>query len=242
MNTDFNIEILDWDSNFFGCKVGLLRDDSCRVEFSEVRNVMQARNIEILYLLSPTPLPISFNSYYVVTQITFEASLNESRDKRPNRPEVSTIHYPNQLATDELRSLAYEAGCSSRFQLDPHITTYQFCRMYDQWIDRSCTREIADTVLVSNHADRLTGFMTLKRQSNFLQIGLIAVGKHYRGKGIGSLLIEKAFEYGRITDCELLRVVTQSNNASAIKLYEKSGMQMISTQYFYHLWSCDFEA
>jgi ribosomal protein S18 acetylase RimI-like enzyme len=233
------IDILEWDSSFFGYSVGRIRNCPRHLSQIDIRNVMQENNLQLLYCLTSEPLSEVFASFYVVTQVTYEQLLDDTGHEPPKTTEVNVYPYPCQAATKELQLLAYEAGWSSRFQMDSHVSQDQFRNMYDQWIDRSCKREIADTVLISECADRLAGFITLAKHNDILQIGLLAVAKPFRGQGIGNLLIHNAIFYASHLGCKRIRVITQENNTAAIKLYEKTGMQLAKTHYCYHFWSRD---
>ena len=56
-----------------------------------------------------------------------------------------------------------------------------------------------------------------------------------RGKGVGTLLLEAATEFGRQTGAIRLELETEITNTAAQALYEKHGWIRNRTQYFYSL-------
>ena len=242
MPKNVEIERLEWDSAFFGFSVGRFAERSLAIERQEVLHAMHRLSYDLAYWNSPHKLPQEFEPDFVVSQVTFRKSLSIGDLPVSNRQSLIATSYPKQIASEPLRQLAYEAGWSSRFQMDRNIDRAMFHKLYDLWIDRSCLREIADEVLVVQAAEEICGFVTLKVSGDDAQICLIAVGANYRGRGIGGLLMTSVQDHAITCGCTSLKVVTQLNNVAAIKLYEKHEMKLVDTQHWYHIWRNSVES
>ena len=133
---------------------------------------------------------------------------------------------------DRLLSLAILSGHHSRFKKDTRLSS-NFIRLYTLWVENSLKGLIADMVLVHMIDFDIKGFLTLQDESNYVQIGLIAVDPKYWGKGIGSSLLNSiAYMY---PNKEIL-VSTQKENKGAAALYEKNGFYINTKKFIYHLW------
>lgn len=59
----------------------------------------------------------------------------------------------------------------------------------------------------------------------------IRVQAEYRGKGIGTLLFNKAVEYTKEKNCKIIKIETQNNNIDACKFYSKQGCYLEGIHY-----------
>jgi dTDP-4-amino-4,6-dideoxy-D-galactose acyltransferase len=66
-------------------------------------------------------------------------------------------------------------------------------------------------------------------------IGIIAVDTEFRGKGIGTALMQSAESWLAKLNYKSMQVVTQGDNKPACKLYENCGYTIESVEYFYHI-------
>lgn len=229
MNNAF--EILQWDSDFFNFKVAKINNDVLLndVFFGKLYN----GNVQLAYYSSKTKLTESFNEYYSVAlvdeKITFLKEIEKS--SLIDKTESYLEKYPDK----KLIKLSIESGIYSRFNVDPKIGKNKFEELYTEWIIKSVSKEIADDVLVYKIDDQIAGFVTIGQKNGKADIGIIAVDKGYRGKGIGKTLMKVAenFYFDKL---KLIQVVTQSDNLPAIKLYVSCGYKQEKTEYFYHLW------
>ncbi|HEY5464292.1 MAG TPA: GNAT family N-acetyltransferase [Hanamia sp.] len=229
MNNDF--EILQWDSDFFNFKVAKIKNDVLlKGDFFEK---LYKENVQLAYYSSKTKLTETSNEYYnlnlVDEKITFLKEIEIS--SLMSKTESYLEKYPGK----KLIELAIESGIYSRFNVDPKIGRKKFEELYTQWIIKSVSKEIADDVLVYKIDDQIAGFVTVGQKNGRADIGIIAVDKSNRGKGIGKTLM-KAAENFYFNKLKLIQVVTQGDNLPAIKLYTSCGYKQETTEYFYHLW------
>ena len=110
-------------------------------------------------------------------------------------------------------------------------------RLYNLWLERSLSREIADEVLVSEADGDITGFVTIALQNDLAVIGLIAVDPATQGSGVGARLIRGVFDFALLHGCSAVHVATQLENTGACRFYERTGFTELSRQYVLHYWS-----
>jgi dTDP-4-amino-4,6-dideoxy-D-galactose acyltransferase len=224
-------KILHWDSDFFSYKVAkikgnlLLHKDLCDKLYNE--------NIHLAYYSSSKKLNSRSIGHYnlelVDEKVTFMKQIEQS--SLADETEFYYEKYPNQ----PLINLAIESGIYSRFNVDPQIGRKKYEELYTQWIIKSVSREIANAVLVYKIAGKIAGVVTVGYKNERADVGMIAVDKDYRGKGIGKTLMKNA-ENLYFKKIKLIQVVTQGVNLPAIKLYSSCGYEKEKTEYFYHLW------
>lgn len=229
MQNDF--EILQWDSHFFNCKVAKFKNDILLNEdcFKKLYN----ENVQLVYYSSKNRLTETANEYYNVDLVDKKVTFLKEIEKSTliNNTESYLEKYPGK----KLIELAIESGVYSRFNVDAKIGRKKFEELYTQWIVKSVSKEIADDVLVYKMEGEIAGFVTIGQKNERADIGIIAVDKSYRGKGIGKSLM-KAAENLYFNKIKLIQVVTQGNNLPALKLYTSCGYKQDNIEYFYHLW------
>ena len=125
--------------------------------------------------------------------------------------------------------LAVKTFSISRFHNDPLITRAQADRVHREWGRNSCLGKAADGVWLVETGDHLSGFITCGVKDNVGTIGLIAVDPHEAGKGLGPVLVHKSCQWFAEQGCKWVRVLTQTNNHAAMKLYTKTGFDPVGT-------------
>ncbi len=77
------------------------------------------------------------------------------------------------------------------------------------------------------HKDKCVGKVILRKNWNkYAFIESIDVSKHFRGRGIGSELINKSIEWAKKNSLYGLMLETQDNNLLACKFYLKCGFEI----------------
>ncbi len=149
---------------------------------------------------------------------------------------VAARSFPIGGPSPSLVELALASGSYSRFKVDPQMPGACFKTLYQAWIHRSTTREIADEVLVAGEEGDLQAMVTIRLDGITAHIGLIAVEAAARGRGLGSGLIHAAEGWASERGALRMEVVTQGANQAACSLYERCGYQILSEEDVYHLW------
>jgi peptide alpha-N-acetyltransferase len=94
-----------------------------------------------------------------------------------------------------------------------------------------------DAVLVPELQGQVVGYISchLTGQGKG-QIGLMAIGKEVRGKGIAKSLVYAALRWFAERSVTQVFVVTQGRNVQALRLYQKCGFLIEKMELWYHRW------
>ncbi len=222
---------LDWDTHFFGYKVGKVIAEN---ELDE--EVLKNSDYQLIYIFSKEALPndvVKKNKLFLadekvdliidISKIPFSKSFNES------------IIELNELDSN-LLDLTFESGHFSRFKVDRNFKNNEFEKLYTAWIEQSIRHENAEKVIGFMIDSKVVGFITICFKNNRYDIGLVAVSKQYRSLKIGKQLLEYIFNYASEKECNYATVTTQKQNEGAMKFYIKNGFSINHTTYIYHLW------
>jgi len=226
------IKKLEWDSDFFGYNVGQVIINADEL-INENALVTAAKKFKVVYVVSDTVVNFKSEKLKLVDIKTtliktaliqedcFHNSLNEYADEENGK----------------LQNLALQSGAYSRFKTDINFVNNEFEKLYIKWVNDSIDKINADLIIVFKDADGCKGFITLKYESDFSEIGLLAVDEQSRGKGIGLSLLCYANNITKNRGLKKMLVTTQFENQAAVRLYEKAGYKIFSKKYIYHLWN-----
>lgn len=231
---------LSWDSDTFGYPV--VRVDTVPLDENELKTLIQELKKHDIHLAYWFTDPDDFtsndaakknNGLLVDTKVTYTMFLT----KKNTIPESDYIHvYEKKHVNKELLILALESGVYSRYKSDPNFRHHEYEKLFEKWIERSVTGEIADQVLVSEQNKTITGLVTIGRKDHTGEIGLLAVDVAYRGQHIGERLMHAAITHLYEEGVHSIKVVTQKANIPACKLYEKLGFRLKTVENVYHFW------
>jgi dTDP-4-amino-4,6-dideoxy-D-galactose acyltransferase len=120
--------------------------------------------------------------------------------------------------------------------MDRSLPPGVFEKLYDLWLQKSFSGELADLVLVTDTIVP-AGFITVRYSKQpEASVGLIAVVASEQGKGWGRGLIESAEQVARDAGQTIMRIPTQSKNSAACAFYERCGYRRDSVVHQTHLW------
>ena len=237
---DNQLEILTWDSDFFGYPVGKIIASGIKTDsLAELISQAKKKSARLIYLFTDPADIVSASAAdrngakLVDKKITFHIKIAESvvtpGDEHIKEFELS---YPS----GQLISLSIQSGLYSRYKIDPNFKDNEFEKLYLAWIENSVNKKIADYTLGYKENGVELGFVTLKLKEKYGEIGLIAVDENSRGKSIGMKLTAAVINLlfkKNITD---LHVATQADNILACRFYEKAGFKGMKSENIYHIW------
>jgi dTDP-4-amino-4,6-dideoxy-D-galactose acyltransferase len=234
------VQILDWDSTFFGLRVARVCGDRLTEEtVTAIRAWCAEKRIDCLYFLATsndqkTVALAEINGFRLV-DIRHALEFRLAGPRPEKRASIRDFK-PEDLS--ELRRIAAVSHQDSRFYFDPGFSRQACNCLYETWIERSC-HGYADRVLVTESDSRVAGYVTchVAKDGKEGSIGLFAVAEGFRGKGIGKNLVDHAILRFAEIGVDRITVVTQGRNISAQRLYEGRGFRTQSTQLWYHWWS-----
>lgn len=225
-----------WDSNFFGLKTGEIYYTGASYNFKTVLQELKTDGYQLLYWkVLPTETEnietakaLSIFQGDIKVEFQFNAKLQKLN------PNFSIQLWKGNI-TNAVIELGIESGRYSRFKNDPLLPSGSFERMYTEWVKQSIHGSMGNELYFIGDEDHVKGFITLSYLKTHAEIGLIAVDRKNRKNGIGTSLIEWAINKTAELNLNKLTVVTQQQNISACKLYEKCGGDIFKREYIYHI-------
>ena len=228
------VERLQWDSDFFGLRIGridIVSNERWQMLLQEASSLQM--HYDLIYVFSEQELPTDSNKVRLVDTKTIYVKSIDSSTIMP----ATIERYQESVPNADLYRLALVSGIYSRFRIDDSLPIDAYERMYRCWMERSLDGSMADVVLVHRTDDQIDGMITLKIYDDIAHIGLVAVDKGAQGKGIGTMLVKAVEAYLQTnTTVRHLKVVTQWANKPACHLYEKNGFVVEEKTNIYHWW------
>ena len=230
------IELLKWDTEFFKFQVGELEIDSSN-SLSDIKKALEKSLFRVVYIKIENPSKDDIKRIGCVAQLMDERVIFEKRVCNVPLSVSQRLEKYKGTMTSELLELAWTSGTFSRFNLDANFRPY-FKQLYKCWLERSIQGDLADTVFLAYDGVLPIGFVTVASKNKMSgQIGLIAVSRDYRRKGIASLLLRNSEAWCYENEYKVIQVATQARNVSACRLYEKCGYKRKTRYGIFHYWN-----
>ena len=232
-------EYLNWDSGLFGIRIGRIVGNQLNEERAEeISRWSHQHALDCLYFLADlddSTVRVAEQRGYRLVDIrtTLEARLLGSYSGKWDEDGVREA-VPGDIPA--LREIAGKSHTDSRFYRDGRFPRHLCDELYRIWIEKSC-RGYADIVLVAEHDSRPAGYVSCHlKEDGSGQIGLVGVDSQARNLGLGKKLVRHAMCWFLEHEAREVTVVTQGNNVTAQRLYQRSGFLTRAAQLWYHFW------
>lgn len=164
------------------------------------------------------------------TRVSYLRSLEDL--PAPADETVRTARNDDTPRVQELARLAF-ADYRGHYHADPRLDRRACDEAYADWAVRSCTSHaVADEVLVSEHAGRLTGFATLKGEEGVL----FGVSPEAQGRGLYRALMIAGLHRCAARGAHRMIVATQLQNMAVQRVWSRLGFELSASQYTFHHW------
>lgn len=240
-------ELLPWDSEFWGFRVGRVTGPSLTPEAAaSVDEWAAANGVSCIYFEAASEDTESIWAAEAAGFRTVEIRV-VLRGKRaaaeppmpPRHPSVSV----REARTDDLprlRQIARESFHDSRFYIDPHFPDERAGDFYATWVERSLVEGWRDnTVIVPVVDGRVRGFATIAIDGPIGRIDLIAIDAEARA-GSASGRISHSFGHWlidwRLRNRVAIRAVTQARNVRTQRFILRWGLWVDGISPFFHKW------
>ena len=236
------VEFLDWDSRFFGVKIGrILLNSSTLEELSGALNWADLSGFRCLYWLIDCGDIMSCrtaetNGFHLTDiRLTFEKELCAPRNMS-SLDQADVRRYQNHDLTT-LLALARRSHRDSRFFSDNGFEEDKSARMYEEWIRRGLSHE-SGVVWVAEQNGQAVGYCVCQASEHQVgSIGLIAVDPGWRRARVGTALVSTALLHFENEGMRTATVVTQGRNIPSQRLYQRCGFVTKAVQLWYHRWA-----
>ncbi|GAA4373040.1 GNAT family N-acetyltransferase [Hymenobacter koreensis] len=240
-NRELNLELLPWDSTFFGFGVAkVVLAEAAESSFHQLRAKATAQGIRLVYCYVDPTDALSKNAVQQQSLPLLDRKatwIKRIDEQEFNAGEGVRVLAGNDAVTASLLELAWQSGAYSRFLLDPKIPYPVFQRLYEIWLHNTLQNNQAGVVLTTGAVGQETGLITLEQlEGGAAGIGLLAVDTKSRRRGLGQQLIRAAIQQAQQWQAPELRVVTQLDNIPACSLYERAGFLLQQVRLVYHWW------
>lgn len=235
-----NIDLLRWESEFFGRKIG-------RILFDVNALILTTAALEAFELVQVKVSAQDTSHLGALGSIGFQPVLGEidccyTLSAVPVSSEVVSIFLSSgttllapvvRLATiadiAAVRELAADALEISRFR-SPWFNDNERRRFYAKWAENAILGRFDHLCFLVEGVGDIQGFVTLRQlRRDVARIGLLVVAPTVRERGIGRLLCNTALSWCHRHHFRYLWVMTQSTNLPALRLYLASGAILTHT-------------
>ena len=229
--------ILDWDTDFFGTRIGRIDGDTLTAaEVPGIERWARDHDVACLYFLArpdddeTVRAAESLGCHLIDLRVTL--------DRKCTSVPEPTVAVRSGVPSDieALAAVAEASYTDSRFFVDKRFPEARCRELYRIWLERSFD-DYADDVQVAVDDGRPVGFVTCKVATPEVgEIGLVGVDSACRGRGIGRLVTNDAMRWFAEAGVKTVTVPTQGRNLGAQRLYQSCGFRTASIQLWYHRW------
>ena len=236
------VEYLDWDSRFFGVKIGHTRIAINQLKpktMDKAIDEARANDIKCLYVEIPFGIPevlayCSENRFFLVdlkTTLEKKIDIKDTRESSINMTyKLENKYYPS------LTEIVKQISIQSRFSYDLNFGREKSRLLYEEWLRVSFYEKYCDYFIVYVKDEKPEGFITVKIKNGYPFIDLLGVLDEKRGKSIGKCLINEAERKLSEACYNTMNVVTQGHNIRALRTYYGMNFRIKSINIFYHKW------
>ncbi len=235
------VTTLEWDSHFFGFKVGrLLPGPWSAADLEEALQEARAGGYRVLYG-NTMPDPAQEECLADAGGLLADKRRTYVRDLSGLSGADLVVNwfiesYRKPRPDAALEELALAAGQYSRFRRDPGFGQQAFERLYRTWIARAVDRSYARELLCIEDFGVIRAMMTLDLQNGRPDIGLIATAASHRGRGMAADLVKAGLVWAINRGYEEAQVCTQAENTAACAFYEAMGYRLEREEWIVHFW------
>ncbi len=223
------IDVIKWDSDFFGRQMGALTGPIASSEAVSVELAAAARD-GFVYVVCRPPVEdaaairsLEQAGFYLTDiGVTWASDSAAYLGRWPEVAEGAVRH----ATVEDVPKLSAEATTlfrNSRFYNDPFFSVTEADRLHSSWLANSVSGQAADAVLINP----ASGFVTCKlTKDGNGEVALIGVWEGSRGRGAGRDLMTAAVRWFLRQGVTTVRVKTQVKNLRAMNFYHRLGFDL----------------
>jgi GNAT superfamily N-acetyltransferase len=123
---------------------------------------------------------------------------------------------------------------SDRYHLDERFDPEKASERYARWVNNSYND--GEDVLYLDYKGTAAGFSIVDISRDKAYLGLIGLGKKYKGKGLGISLFSATCQYIKDKGVKEISTTASLNNISALNMYAICGFKFRDPVYVLHNW------
>lgn len=235
------IENLEWDSDFFGIKVGrLIVSDLNSFDAVSFNKQVLSDNYDLVYIVSLKKM-LDFEKLSPLNLSLMDIQITMSKKVDITECTDHPYEFRTELSEKELNecySIVEQTASVSRFFNEPLIGPEKTKKLYRRWVDNAVSTNYADGIIISKNNDKIVGVHIVTTDVN-LGIGhcsVIGVSENEKGNGIGRDLWFQALNYWNIrSNVKKYHVPFSIQNLESFNFHLKIGFNKIEeVKYIYH--------
>ncbi len=235
------IEKLEWDSAFFGIKIGKLIIYEEK-EFNPFlfHEEIKACKFELVYIFKfQKMLSYEIMSKSKLQLIDIQTTMSMKFDK--NIHKKLSYRLRNDLSLKERNDsykIAEDTAVVSRFYNESKIGHQKTKELYRKWIDNALDKSYSDGMFLEKESDMVSGVHLIKTD-DIKKIGmftLTGVNSNYKRMGIGRKLWLQSFGYwSNESEIEIVKSPFSFQNSESLNFHLKMGFNKVEEiKYIYH--------
>ena len=236
---------LEWDTDFFGYRIGRVLGDQLDMKKIESIYAWSENNaIECLYFLANADDPDTIRQAeehgfkLVEVRLNMERSLKNwdpsTRSKASQDVHIRSIK-PEDIPI--LQEIAKNSYVDSRFYFDKCFSEEKWQSYYATWVKKSCSGG-ADLVLIAENDDEVVGYITGNITDHQTEgiYELTGVKPSARRAGVGQELFRSGLDWYKENGVDYVWLATQGRNIPTQRMIQRNGFITKSCQLYYHKW------
>ena len=236
------ITYLDWDSTFFGFKIGYI-DLTEKFHFSieEIINDINKSDFKLIYIYSNISQEIKINSNDIDLNLV-DTQLLLSMNIPDNIPATSyqIIDYKNKndykKIIGNLFNIAKDISVYSRFYNDKKISKSKVRDLYVEMVQNSINDSYGNGILFELLDNKIVGLFSISIKESGAKELLIGTEKGLRGKGIGRNIFLKALNFCKDNGVKKITTIVSARNIDSANFHFKLGYNLYTIRNVYHIW------
>ena len=235
------IQKLDWDTEFFGFKIGKVTIPEEGVfDWSAFKAEAKAENYNLIYVFktqSVLPNDILLNAHLDLVDIQMTMSRKFEKEQYLDiEYEMRTELNPSER--EQCYYIAEETAKVSRFYKEKNIGEAKTKELYRKWIDNALNKSFSDGIFLDKRSGDVSGLHIIKtdRENKTGYFTLTGVNPNYKRMGIGHYLWMQSFAYwAKEADIEIVKSPFSLQNKESLNFHLKRGFDKIEEiKYVYH--------
>jgi len=233
------IELLKWDSDFFGIKVGKIQLVRGNFEKSKFVDEQNEEHYDLIYGFSSADK--TSNGFWELLGFHL-ADCPVTVSMKFDLTKYKNLEYEccTGLSKNDVKAcyeIAEMIAPVSRFYREPTIGRELTKKMYRKWIDTALDGSFSDYLFVERVERKIVGIHAIKTDNNVGIFTLTGVRDGFTGQGMGRRLWGQSFSYwaNNTPKVNLIRSRFSINNIPSFNFHIAMGFNIVeSVNHIYH--------
>lgn len=249
--------VSDWDSRLFGFKYGTVKylpaegrhRESLAVKKKMVRFLLEwcrQKKIDFLHFRVDTADMSTIHSLedngfrFIASVVRYAVESSNLRRMQRSSPCVGLFQSRD---LEQVKRLGSSVFSDNRFSLDPRFEKEMVQKLYEKWVENSCSGKVQDKVFVYRQGEEIAGFTTcgLRKEDSAVfgkrigAIDLVGVDPRFQGRGIAVKMVNSAVEWLE-KNSDVVEAIMAAQNKPMIRILERFGFSWRVSQTDWHRW------